>query len=512
MPLFAILFFILCLANCGAPLTLNFIGEFLSLYGVFERSSLYGVFASSSIIFSAAYTIYMFQRIAFGGSYSRMFTVVMPDLTKREFTILMLLTVPTVILGIYPALITDGLAYGTSLLIYSSDSITGDLIVGAFSPGPIMQMSNDRNLRVDSNPAQVPTTPEPTQQELDRLMSIQERAYHGSVNHEDFTWQQANVNRILSNPNYLTQWRGFITNLYNGANNFVALVSLGFIWELPFIRVIIAILLSMVDGLIAFDFIVLLQPLFEVYRFYRLSSKIRKTYHLLAKVYSYLKKIIAYLTIFSVAMLSLIKREFVILTILAVLIVLLGICPALITDGIAYCNSILFSSDIISGDFFEAFSASVAMKRAPYNRPSDNETPVEEIPMNGNQNGNPDWNVQENVQDLANFTNCPGRTHDYSNDDSNTEQDNNTTTEQDNNTTTEQAHNTTTEQAHNFMESTPENYNPTPDEQGASDATTALCQRCSEYMDNATEAYVTCISCGSSWCTECTTILSNMIG
>ena len=129
MPLFAILFFILCLANCGAPLTLNFIGEFLSLYGVFERSSLYGLFASSSIIFSAAYTIYMFQRIAFGGAYSRMFTVVMPDLTKREFTILMLLTVPTVILGIYPASILDGLGYVASLSIYSSDiSIVGDLV------------------------------------------------------------------------------------------------------------------------------------------------------------------------------------------------------------------------------------------------------------------------------------------------------------------------------------------------------------------------------------------------
>jgi NADH-ubiquinone oxidoreductase chain 4 len=125
MPLFAILFFILCLANCGAPLTLNFIGEFLSLYGVFERSSLYGLFASSSIIFSAAYTIYMFQRIAFGGAYSRMFTVVMPDLTKREFTILMLLVVPTVVLGIYPALILDGLSYAASLLLYNSDIVAG---------------------------------------------------------------------------------------------------------------------------------------------------------------------------------------------------------------------------------------------------------------------------------------------------------------------------------------------------------------------------------------------------
>jgi len=147
MPLFAILFFILCLANCGAPLTLNFIGEFLSLYGVFERSSLYGVFASSSIIFSAAYTIYMFQRIAFGGAYSRMFTVVMPDLTKREFTILMILTVPTVILGIYPALITDGLAYGVSLLLYSSESVIDS--VGFFSATLTMASGKKRPLSGD---------------------------------------------------------------------------------------------------------------------------------------------------------------------------------------------------------------------------------------------------------------------------------------------------------------------------------------------------------------------------
>ena len=137
MPLFAILFFLLCLANCGAPLTLNFIGEFLSLYGVFERSSLYGVFASSSIIFSAAYTIYMYQRIAFGGAYSRMFTVVMPDLTKREFTILMILVVITFGLGFYPASVLDGLGYATSLLLYNSDTIS-DNLVGFYSATPIL--------------------------------------------------------------------------------------------------------------------------------------------------------------------------------------------------------------------------------------------------------------------------------------------------------------------------------------------------------------------------------------
>lgn len=120
MPLFSILFFILCLGNCGVPLTLNFVGEFLSLYGTFERIPMLGIFASSSIVFSAAYTIYMFNRIAFGGSYSKFFEKTIPDLNKREFYMLLTLTLFTVILGIYPAPILDGLHYSVSTLIYST--------------------------------------------------------------------------------------------------------------------------------------------------------------------------------------------------------------------------------------------------------------------------------------------------------------------------------------------------------------------------------------------------------
>jgi NADH-ubiquinone oxidoreductase chain 4 len=118
MPLFSILFFILSLGNCGAPLTLNFIGEFMSLYGVFERLPLLGVLASSSIVFSAAYTIYMFNRIAFAGALSKYFSVNIPDLNKREFYILLTLVIFTVGFGIYPAPILDGLHYSTSSLIY----------------------------------------------------------------------------------------------------------------------------------------------------------------------------------------------------------------------------------------------------------------------------------------------------------------------------------------------------------------------------------------------------------
>jgi NADH-ubiquinone oxidoreductase chain 4 len=120
MPLFSILFLILSLANCGVPLTLNFVGEFMSLYGVFERIPLLGILASSSIVFSAAYTIYMFNRIAFGGSFSKDFRANITDINKREFYILFTLVLFTVLLGIYPTPILDGLHYSTSSLIYSA--------------------------------------------------------------------------------------------------------------------------------------------------------------------------------------------------------------------------------------------------------------------------------------------------------------------------------------------------------------------------------------------------------
>jgi len=119
MPIFSILFFILSLGNCGAPLTLNFIGEFLCLYGTFERMPILGVLASSSIIFSAAYTMYMFNRIAFAGSYSKLFLVNIPDVNKREYLTLLPLVLLAVVLGIYCSPILDGLNYSASTVLYN---------------------------------------------------------------------------------------------------------------------------------------------------------------------------------------------------------------------------------------------------------------------------------------------------------------------------------------------------------------------------------------------------------
>jgi NADH-ubiquinone oxidoreductase chain 4 len=119
MPIFSILFFILSLGNSGTPLTLNFLGEFMSLYGAFERMPILGILASTSIVLSAAYTIFMYNRIAFGGSYSVYFVENIGDVTRREFILLLVFVIFTILFGIYPAPILDGLHYSVSSLIYN---------------------------------------------------------------------------------------------------------------------------------------------------------------------------------------------------------------------------------------------------------------------------------------------------------------------------------------------------------------------------------------------------------
>ena len=120
MPLLSIIFLILILAYSGAPITLNFVGEFMSLYGAFVKLPIMGVLACSSIVLSAAYSIYLFNRVAFGGTFSKFFEENFSDLTKREFFILFTLTFFTVLFGIYHSFLLDCLHYIVSSLIYSN--------------------------------------------------------------------------------------------------------------------------------------------------------------------------------------------------------------------------------------------------------------------------------------------------------------------------------------------------------------------------------------------------------
>ena len=127
MPIFSILLFLLSLGNCGAPLTFNFVGEFMSIYGVFERLPLAGVLASSSIVFSAAFTIFMFNRIAFAGNYNKNnWLEYIPDINIREYFILLILVLFTIILGIYPSIVLDVLHFSVTMVTYTINETSYD--------------------------------------------------------------------------------------------------------------------------------------------------------------------------------------------------------------------------------------------------------------------------------------------------------------------------------------------------------------------------------------------------
>lgn len=159
MPLFSLFFLILCLGNAGTPLTLNFVGEFLSLYGTLERLPIVGVLASTSIVFSAAYSIGMANRIAFGGSFSKFFTESFSDLTKREFFILFTLVFFTVLLGIYPSFVLDGLHYNISGVIYGIEPNGLYLTQGGSIPNGLRYYSTKSTPRLINNNEEIENNP-----------------------------------------------------------------------------------------------------------------------------------------------------------------------------------------------------------------------------------------------------------------------------------------------------------------------------------------------------------------
>jgi NADH-ubiquinone oxidoreductase chain 4 len=118
MPVFAALFFITTAFNMAVPLSLNWIGEFMSLSGVFQRSPVAGLLGASGIVLSASYSIYLFNRIAYG-SYSQYLSFT-TDVTRREFMLMLPLLLVAVIFGIMPNIILNDLHVAVTQLLYTT--------------------------------------------------------------------------------------------------------------------------------------------------------------------------------------------------------------------------------------------------------------------------------------------------------------------------------------------------------------------------------------------------------
>jgi NADH-quinone oxidoreductase subunit M len=103
MPRLVAVFLILTLSSIGLPGLNGFVGEFLILLGAFRSHPAMAAFAASGVIWSATYMLWMFQRVNYGVVTNDK-NAHLPDLTPREWVVLVPIVALTVLMGVFPNL------------------------------------------------------------------------------------------------------------------------------------------------------------------------------------------------------------------------------------------------------------------------------------------------------------------------------------------------------------------------------------------------------------------------
>ena len=106
MPAYALIFMFFTMANVGLPGTSGFVGEFLTLMGMFQYNTWIAAVATSGVIFSAAYALWLYRRVILGDLIKEALRTI-DDMTARERWIMAPLVIMTLLLGVYPSLVTD---------------------------------------------------------------------------------------------------------------------------------------------------------------------------------------------------------------------------------------------------------------------------------------------------------------------------------------------------------------------------------------------------------------------
>ncbi len=121
MPAYALIFMFFTMANVGLPGTSGFIGEFLVLMGIFQVNTWVAVVAASGVIFSACYALWLYRRVMLGDLIKESLKTIR-DMTSREKAIFAPLVVMTLLLGVYPALVTDIIGPSVEALVSNIDT------------------------------------------------------------------------------------------------------------------------------------------------------------------------------------------------------------------------------------------------------------------------------------------------------------------------------------------------------------------------------------------------------
>jgi NADH-quinone oxidoreductase subunit M len=106
MPKFATLMMLFAMANSGLPATSGFVGEFMVIMGAMKANFWIALTAASIGILGAAYTLWMYKRVIFGGV-ANDHVAKLGDLNFREILVLGVLAIAVLWMGIYPKPFTE---------------------------------------------------------------------------------------------------------------------------------------------------------------------------------------------------------------------------------------------------------------------------------------------------------------------------------------------------------------------------------------------------------------------
>ncbi len=106
MPMFAAFFVLFAMANTGLPGTSGFVGEFMVILAAFKANFWIAFLAATTLIVGAAYTLWLVKRVIYG-DVGNDEVAKLQDINKREFVFLFLLAVAVLLLGVWPAPLTD---------------------------------------------------------------------------------------------------------------------------------------------------------------------------------------------------------------------------------------------------------------------------------------------------------------------------------------------------------------------------------------------------------------------
>ncbi|AHX05633.1 proton-translocating NADH-quinone oxidoreductase, chain M family protein [Ehrlichia chaffeensis str. Osceola] len=99
MPKFSIMFIFFSMASIALPGTSGFIGEFLSILGIFHYSKLFSIFITIGVILGALYMLFLCKRIIWSVQNCDLINC---NLNKNELFILVILAAFILLFGLYP--------------------------------------------------------------------------------------------------------------------------------------------------------------------------------------------------------------------------------------------------------------------------------------------------------------------------------------------------------------------------------------------------------------------------